>query len=292
MLLLSNDNNDFPAGGYGIIFSAHGDPPPDPNLPTPHGTLLEGTVFSLFAGLVLGATLGAVIPWLTDQFLFFWLGVSLGAFTGAGVGWLLGAAYRARWSKSTRAHLGTVLGVTYGIIPSLLLVALGTRELRGLNSGYVLMGCLFAGPMVGLILGGILDRAFEEWQRNHRRLARRFGLTAMAVALLSIGFFDWLAQGPAPEALGNRVKQMLVSHWQERYGRHLTNFRPIELKRKGRMEYEGEADALVDGKSIHLTLEILLEDGTIKLSWKQAGDQDVKLPPAPPERAFMQRNLP
>ncbi len=290
MLKPDSSADDVFPGSYGLIFSAHGDPPPDPNLQNPHGTSVEGVVFSLFAGAMLGATLGAVVPWLIDRFEFFWPGVGLGALAGAGLGLPLGRIYRVRWGRSTRAHFGTVLGVIYGIIPSLLLVAQGIGELRGRNSGYVLMGCLFAGPMAGLILGGILDRAFEEYQRQHGGVAVRFALTSLVVACLAIGLFDWLAQGPDPEVLSYRVEQILNSHWRAKSGKGSMRTRSIHLTRTGRLEYDGVIEALFDGKPLQLRAEVVLENNMIHIRCKEVDGEDEEdgaIPAAPLERVVI-----
>ena len=62
--------------------------------------------------------------------------------------------------------------VVYGLLPGLLIFLGGIGALRG----KFLLGAAFACPMVGLLIGGLLDRVYEGILRRRQLsdVARRF----------------------------------------------------------------------------------------------------------------------
>jgi len=59
------------------------------------------------------------------------------------------------------AYSATVLGFLYGLIPGLVVVLRGVLVHRVMTGIWVVVGFVMAAAMVGLVVGGLLDRLTE-----------------------------------------------------------------------------------------------------------------------------------
>src|SRR5262245_58717163 len=82
-------------------------------------TRRAGTVFGAFAGLLLGALLIGICGWLAG---FLWPGVLIGAIIGPVGGAVIGYVERTRRGDLVRPDIATIIGLAYGLLPSLLIV--------------------------------------------------------------------------------------------------------------------------------------------------------------------------
>jgi hypothetical protein len=128
--------------------------PPDVNQPSPF-------VFGMAVGALMGGLAGLACEFLlgcTDTVVEFvaW-SVGLGVVVGAAT-----VAYEsyngARWHD--RPDIATHIGLILGIAPGILVLPM-TAFVRGKFSGYLFIGVLFAGPMAGMLIGGVLDRIHD-----------------------------------------------------------------------------------------------------------------------------------
>src|SRR5262249_20665376 len=89
----------------------------------------------------------------------------IGALAGGVIGSLGGGCLGARHRKGRRdpltSEVGTTVCMTYALLPALLILLGGLDVVRGKFSGLLVLGAACAAPMGGLLVGGVLDRAYE-----------------------------------------------------------------------------------------------------------------------------------
>ena len=232
------------------------------------GSLAERMAFKAFSGLLMGAATGAACCWLIDMFDHFWQYVAVGASAGAVVGLMLGLkAPKARKSLA-RVNLATNLCASYSVLLSLLFFVQCAGGVPGKGTGMVFIGCLFAGPMAGLLLGAILDRAFEEFKMRKPILAIGSALIAIAASASTVLLFDWLCYGPDTEFIASRIETMLVSEWELRRDIKKARIQHLDVRRNGRFGYVGSFDATLDGQTTRMTFEARIEDGELSVESK------------------------
>jgi len=214
----------------------------------------------------MGAVVGSACCWLAGEFHFFGPAVVIGILAGPIVGTLIGFMERKTRGELVRPDIATIIGIVYGLLPALL-IFLGLNSLSGRFSGYLFLGAIFAGPMIGLVLGGILDRAFEEYQRQTWGVALPFAVTGVAVCVGLVCLFDALAYGPDPKEVGRKTEALLISEWSKSPNNREAVIHNLTLVRKDRMSYTGFADATFSGRRQRLLLEVVVEGEMLEVSW-------------------------
>jgi hypothetical protein len=123
---------------------------------------LQGAVFDAIVGAVFAAAMGAVCWWLVggQDSLPIWLA----AFTALGL--ILGIAIGIR-QRALKRDVATPICIICAIPPALLIIAASLGEVRGKVTLYVAGGIAIAFPMLGLIVGGLLDRLRESVSRQN-----------------------------------------------------------------------------------------------------------------------------
>jgi hypothetical protein len=76
-------------------------------------------------------------------------------------GGILGVRHRRGRNDLISSELGTTVCILYALLPALLILLGGTGIIRGKLFGMLALGAAFAGPMAGLLVGGLLDRIYE-----------------------------------------------------------------------------------------------------------------------------------
>jgi MFS family permease len=230
-------------------------------------TVPAGTLFGALVGLFMGAVVGAACCWLTGRFPFFYQAVLIGALGGPIVGALIGLKERKTRGGLARPDIATFICVVYALLPSLLLVLQGVSGVRGRFSGYLLVGAVFAGPMIGLLVGGILDRAFEEYQKKSWGVALPFAVIGVAICIGLVCLFDAIAYGPDPKEVGRNVRTLLLSEWNKTPHVRDAGIDNVTLVRKDRTQYSGFADVTFAGRTERLLLEVVVEGEMLEVSW-------------------------
>jgi hypothetical protein len=238
----------------------------------PVGSLSERMAFKAFAGLLMGAPTGAACCWLTEMFDQFWLHVAIGAAAGAFIGLILGFRAPKVQKPPARLNLASNLCASYGVLLSLLLFVQCAGGIQGKQSGMVFIGFLFAGPLAGLLLGGILDRAFEEFKMRKQFLAIGTTFIAIAASASTIVLFDWLCYGPDTEFIASRIETMVVSEFELRREIKKARIQHLDVHRNGRFGYVGSFDATFDGQPKRMTFEAMIEDGRLSLEMKTVNE--------------------
>jgi hypothetical protein len=119
-----------------------------------HRVLLLSAVVS---GAVLGAADGAAFHYITGGLASPLTAGLWGAGLGGAGAILIALVRRAIWGRESSVGIGTVLGLLYGIVPGLaaLYQSVFVGRIVGIAS---LAGIVMACSMIGLVIGGILDR--------------------------------------------------------------------------------------------------------------------------------------
>jgi hypothetical protein len=132
----------------------------------PRSSAAVGAAVGALDGLILGFACALACFWLLDPDELFWIwlcgGVLMGSLVGAPVGWI----ETRRGRPIADLNIATHLGIVYGLLPGGLLLVGGAPLIRGRFSGYVILGLGFAGPMLGMLIGGVLDRACDSFFRT------------------------------------------------------------------------------------------------------------------------------
>lgn len=230
-------------------------------------TVTAGTLFGALVGLLMGAVAGAACCWLTGQLRFFYQAVLIGTLAGTIVGALIGLKERKTRGQLVRPDIATFICVVYALLPALLFILQGISGVRGRFSGYLLVGAVFAGPMIGLLIGGILDRAFEEFQKKSWGVALPFAVLGIALCIGLVCLFDALAYGPDPKEVGRNVRTLLLSEWNKTPHVRDAEIDNVTLIRKDRTQYSGFADVTIAGRTERLLLEVVVEGEMLEVSW-------------------------
>ncbi|MCI0378902.1 MAG: hypothetical protein L0215_14945 [Gemmataceae bacterium] len=236
----------------------------------------QGLFFGAFVGLLMGGLVGLACCWICDLQEFVWLGILAGVLVGSLVGALLGKAERRIRGELVRPDIATIIGVLYGIVPSLALL-LGIGEVRGLRSGLLWLGLVFVGPAVGLLIGAILDRAYEASRNNSWLWAVGFGLTGLAAAVGAALLITKLMQGPDPRELAREVWPALLKAWQWQPELKNAAIRKINLVHVGGREYSGLVDTEIGERALKFRLKVVVYARTLDLEWKRIDERDLTI---------------
>lgn len=197
-------------------------------------TIAAGTVFGAFVGLPMGAALGAACCWLVGQFDFLSNGVLIGIFIGPMAGSFIGFTERKLRGDLVRPDTATFIGIVFGLFPALLVGLGGLSGVTGRFSGYLLLGAFFAGPMCGLLIGGILDRAFEESLKRAWGTAVTYAVLGIAVCIGLVCLIDAAAYGPDPKEVSRQAKKIITWQWSMDPELRDAAVQNVTLERKGR----------------------------------------------------------
>jgi MFS family permease len=237
-------------------------------------TVVPGTIFGTFVGLLMGAAVGAACCWLTGQFYFFRPSVLIGALAGPIVGMLIGFTERKTRGALVRPDIATLVGIVFGLLPALLFFGGGVSSVHGRFSGLLFVGAVFAGPMIGLVVGGILDRAFEEYLKKSWGVALPFGVTGVAICIGLVCLFDALAYSPDPQEVARTTGGILISDWSKSPDRRNAVIHHLTLVRKDRMSYTGFVEVTFSGRPQRLLLEVVVDGDMLEVSWRSEPEEE------------------
>jgi hypothetical protein len=230
------------------------------------GILATAALFGAFVGLAMGAVVGAAVRWITGEFDLLWSGVLIGALTGPFIGGLIGFAERWLRGNLIRPDLAAIICIVFGLLPAVLVGLQGLGGVRGRLSGYLLVGAVFVGPMTGLVIGGIFDRAFEAFLKRSWTAMLPFA-TGIAVCVGIVCLVDAAAYGPTPEEVATKAKASIALEWKSDPDARGAKIHGVNLVRKGRSAYTGFADVTVAGQRERRPLEAVVEGGWLIVRW-------------------------
>jgi hypothetical protein len=251
-----------PGGAAGPSDAQDTIPPGEPG----RQLLASTAVFAAIVGLALGAVIGAACCWLLGEFDLLWQGVLVGVIVGPVAGVLLGIAERKVRGIFVRPDPAGVIGVTLGLVPAVLVGLRGMGGVTGRLSGYVLCGEILAGPMAGLFIGGIFDRAFEAALKKSWGAALPFA-TGVAICVGLVFLIDSAAYGPAPEEVAREAEALIALEWESNPLAPDARIHSVTVVRKGRSSYTGFADVTIAGQRGRRPLEAEVKGGLLSVRW-------------------------
>ena len=135
-------------------------------------SLLALILSGVISGGLLGAADGIAFHYIVDAFpspfhAALW-GGALGLLGGA----LLVLVRRAFWGPDISVEIATLLGVLYGVVPGLAVLFLG-GPLPGVPGTRAMIGVVMACSMLGLVIGGLLDRLTDVIVARWKRLQQQ-----------------------------------------------------------------------------------------------------------------------
>jgi hypothetical protein len=137
-------------------------------------TMPSGMLFGGFVGLLMGSLVAAACCWISGLMDFVRGWVLAGALVGSMSGFFIGIHERKRHGDLPKTNLATIICMVFGLLPALLIALGGIGLVRGKFSGLLCLGAVSAGPMAGLLIGGLLDRIYEGFlQRRWKRTLER-----------------------------------------------------------------------------------------------------------------------
>jgi hypothetical protein len=227
-------------------------------------TVRSGIFFGSFVGTVMGALVGAACCWLM------WLpdlanraivvGGALGLVGGVAIGW--------KERKSRRPDIATIICASYWLVPALCMLLRGAGVVNGKFSGYLFLGMGFVGPMGGMLLGAILDRAYESIVGES--WGKAFGFSAAgALACTWIGFgIATTNLGPDPKDLAWQTRSVILREWHKDPELQSATIEDCTLTYKSGRTYEGSFQATISGDLARFDLEVEVEGEILNIRWQ------------------------
>jgi len=119
--------------------------------------LLVGAV----CGAILGAANGVLLEMIALDDMERWTVGTWGAGLGSAGGVAVAFIRRLLWGNEAGIEIGTILGVLYGIVPGTVLLFASVVVHQVADASKALVGLVMAASMIGLVIGGVLDRIAE-----------------------------------------------------------------------------------------------------------------------------------
>jgi hypothetical protein len=226
-----------------------------------------GVLFGGFVGIVMGALVGAACCWLVQKHDYLWHGALVGALIGSFGGAVIGTKERKARGEFVRSDLATIIGIVYGLLPALQTLLMGFGMVRGSFTAYLLLGILCIGPTVGLVIGALLDRAYEAGQQGAWRGA--IGSIVVAVAAcIGVGVLMERTNRPIdPKDLAENIKALIRSNWSDKRSLRGATIQNITLVNDGGGMYSGIAEATIDKQAVKMSLSVYIaSNGDITFS--------------------------
>jgi len=223
-----------------------------------------GSVFGAFAGFLLGALAGAACCWklgLTDSpRLWPLVGAVIGCFGGI----VIGVKERKARGEFARPDIATIIGLVYGLCPALLTLLGGLGLVRGRFSALALLGMAFTGPVIGLLIGAMLDRAYEAIRNKSWGTAAGTSIAGIAAFLGVFYLIEVMNTGPDTSGITREVKLLILEEWSQKPAMRGATIEKITLTTDDEFKYTGFVDATIDQQPEHLSLLVVVREDEIQ----------------------------
>jgi hypothetical protein len=226
-------------------------------IPKPSTAIVPpGLIFGAFVGFLMSVPTALACCWLLGLYESQAPAAFAGAMFGTVAGAFIGGMERKVRGDLVRPDIATIICFVFGLLPGLIIFV---RAIRGQFSVYGLVGVVFAVPMIAMLIGGLLDRAYEANRKRSLGATLVFALFGLA-ALAGLSFLlNKAMQGPDPDELALQVKAHLVREWRKRPDLETVKIRKVSLVHDQGMEYSGFIDAsnrdLVEKFRIHVSVD-------------------------------------
>jgi hypothetical protein len=227
------------------------------------GHVLQGLVFGAFVGLLMGPLVGEACSWLAGRDDLLWTGILIGAGLGPFGGAVIGVAERKLRGNLVRPDIATMIGICFGVLPGLL----------SISPGFVcgLFEVMIIGPILGGLVGAILDRAHEANRKKFWWTALRFFVTGLA-ACIGIGLLMIkMPLGPDQTELAQAAESRILKEWRKDPELRDATIHKVTLVRKTGKDYSGFVEATIGGRPTRFALKVKVHEGGLAwLEWTPA----------------------
>jgi hypothetical protein len=236
-------------------------PPP----PSPSADVFGRMLFGGLSGLTAGALVGAAGCWFVGRTDLVWLGGVFGAVFGS-----LGGVPLALWASRSsgdlqRQDVASTIGMTYGLL-FIPLILLGAGGVSGRLSAALLLGMGMAGPMLGLLVGALLDRVYEGSRKNLWAVALVAGLLGVTTFVGIPAVYARLDPPPDPDVLAAKARKLILHEYEKNPKTRNATVRAIQLTHEEGNRYVGFAEVMVNGEGERLRLEVVVTDDGFTLT--------------------------
>src|SRR5262249_5684113 len=153
-----------------------------------------------------------------------------------------------------RPDVATCVAVVFGLVVAVgVFVVVG--PVFGALSARAFVIALFIGPVVGLIVGGVLDRAFEAGGRRPWAGRVWFGGFGLAVCVGGVALI-LTKSDPPPETVAEKAREVIVVVWEVNPDMEGARIRKITLGPPTHRTYVGIIDATIDGRPVRFDLTV------------------------------------
>jgi MFS family permease len=190
--------------------------------------------------------------------------VLLGAVLGALVGIAIVFVYRFRTGAGPRQDVGAVAGMIIGLSPAMIIVL----KLAGELSGSLIAAAAFVGPMTGLLLGALLDRATDELRDRRWGAAFVFGGVSVGLCAGLVLFIDSAAYGSPPEEVAEVVRKLITASWRDDPLMEGADIDNLQIRRDGRRSYRGTFNTAIAGFDMPFELQAWDDGDAIRVQWE------------------------
>jgi hypothetical protein len=233
----------------------------------PSRRLPQAIVFGAIAGSMMGALVGEASFWLRGLDGNLAQGAWIGAILGSIGGVLIAIAERTIRGPFTRPDIATAIGIFYGLLPVLIGV-IGIHSANASEPGGALIETLIGGPIVGLLIGALLDRAFEGICNKAWRKGIIVAVAGLSVSAAVAWGMVWKPLGPDPADLAQKTKNMIRRKWLENPELRHATIEKVTLIRETGMRYTGSFEATIDGQLERFRLTVIVSGQTIGATWE------------------------
>lgn len=207
---------------------------------------LQSVALGGFVGIPIGAVFGAATCFMTGMWDELWQGVRWGAIAGFVVGSLTILLDRARNGPKEQQVIASRVGMVIGLVPTVFVVMRIGQGAKIL----LLIGAVFIGPAIGLMIGAFFDRAIDEWRSRSKATAVLFTALGIGICGLLISWIDSSAYGVSEKEIELAVRDMVSSRWRHDPDMEEAVIQNIVVVRNGRRNYLGTFDATLGAETI------------------------------------------
>lgn len=228
-------------------------------------TIWSGSMFSAFVGICMGSVVGAATCWLFGQIDFLWDSVVAGSLVGPVGGLFIALLERKRAGDLARPEMATLICIILMLAPALVILLKGLGAVQGRFSFWLFFGSIFTGPMIGFLVGGIFDRAFEARLNDRFWSSLVSGTIGVAVCVGMVMMIAIVPYAPDPVDAAQDIRAILLTQWSLKPDMKHAKIPDISLARKGGQRYTGFADVINEGHRHKVKLEIVFDEGTYSI---------------------------